>query len=343
MIRKLKIYRAKSLHTSDMNAMRLVKTVLQEHGTLLALALLIIVAICLFPTLAQKKVIFDILSGYSMIGVVAMGMTFVILAGGIDLSVGSIAALSGITAAMLMDRYWVIPAIGAIVMGALLGFINGAVIAKLKAPPFIATLAMMIGARGAILIVSGEKPLPFKEQNDAYLVIGHGATFGIPNLIIVFVTITVLCVIVSKWTKFGRSVYVLGGNEEASRMMGFNADRIKILVYTISGTMSGIAGMMLTSRLSSAQNTAGQGWELTAIGAVVIGGTLLAGGRGKFSGTFYGVLIYAVIEVLLGRFNLMVWYINILTGCLIIGVVIMQSQAAKLDKLDKMDKLTRQA
>lgn len=306
------------------------KNILQNHGTLIALIVLTVTAMCLFPSMAQESVIFDILSGYSMVGVVAMGMTFVILAGGIDLSVGSIAALSGITAALLMDKYWAVPAAAAILVGALLGFINGVIIAKLKAPPFIATLAMMMGARGAILIISGEKPLPFKEQNDPYLVIGHGSTLGIPNVVILFIAITIICIAASKWTKFGRSVYVLGGNEEAAKMMGFNTDRIKILVYTISGTMAGIAGMMLTSRLSSAQNTAGQGWELTAIGAVVIGGTLLAGGRGKFSGTFYGVLIYAVIEVLLGRFNLMVWYINILTGCLIIGVVIMQSQAAKL-------------
>ncbi len=309
------------------------RTILENHGTLIALAFLILIAFILFPSLAQKNVVLDILSGYSMVGVVAMGMTFVILAGGIDLSVGSIAALSGITAALLMDRYWAVPAAAAILVGALLGFVNGLVIAKLKAPPFIATLAMMMGARGAILIISGEKPLPFKAPNDPYLVIGHGSTFGIPNLVILFIGITTLCIIASKWTKFGRSVYVLGGNEEAAKMMGFNTDRIKILIYTISGTMAGIAGMMLTSRLSSAQNTAGQGWELTAIGAVVIGGTLLAGGRGKFSGTFYGVLIYAVIEVLLGRFNLMVWYINILTGCLIIGVVIMQSQTAKLKSL----------
>jgi len=306
------------------------KRILQNHGTLIALVVLIVIAICIFPSLAQKSVVLDILSGYSMVGVVAVGMTFVILSGGIDLSVGSIAALSGITAALLMDQYWAIPAAAAILVGALLGFANGVIIAKLKAPPFIATLAMMMGARGAILIISGEKPLPFKEQNDPYLVIGHGSLLGIPNLVILFIAITALCIFISKWTKFGRSVYVLGGNEEAAKMMGFNTDRIKILVYTISGAMAGIAGMMLTSRLSSAQNTAGQGWELTAIGAVVIGGTLLAGGRGKFSGTFYGVLIYAVIEVLLGRFNLMVWYINILTGCLIIGVVIMQSQTAKL-------------
>jgi len=311
-------------------AIRTFKTLLITQGALFALIILVIVAVSLFPSLARTRVILDILRGYSMIGVVAMGMTFVIISGGIDLSVGSIAALSGITAALLTDKFWLIPALGAIAVGALLGCVNGIVIAKLKAPPFIATLAMMMGARGLILIITGERPLRFKAQNEAYLQISQGNFLGIPNLVWIFAIIVVICIVASKWTRFGRSVYVLGGNEEAAKMMGFSTDRIKISVYTISGLMSGIAGMMLTSWLSSAQNTAGQGWELTAIGAVVIGGTLLAGGRGKFSGTVYGVLIYAVIEVLLGRFSLMVWWINIFTGCLIIGVVILQSQSIKL-------------
>ncbi len=304
----------------------------KKRAALSALLLLILFGIIKFPSLLSFNVAMDIVRGYSMVGIVAVGMTFIILTGGIDLSVGSIAAVAGFSAAVLTDSFWLLPIIVPLVAGAALGLFNGFVVGKLKVPPFVATLAMMMGARGASLIISGEKPLGLKEISDSFTRLGQGNFLGFPILIWLFAVIVFISIIVLNYTKFGREVYAVGGNEEAAKMMGINVVKVKMIVYGISGFCSGLAGLLLTARLSSAQNTAGQGWELTAIASVVLGGTLLTGGRGNCSGTVYGVLIYAVIETLLGRFNVMVWWINIFTALLLLGVVVAQSQSEKFRK-----------
>lgn len=303
----------------------IVKRLAREYTAFLALIVIVAVAVAIFPSLASIDVLLSTVRGYSIVGVVALGMTFVILTGGIDLSVGSIAAVSGFSAAVLTNRAPWIPVVVPVLAGTALGMVNGFCITKLRVPPFIATLAMQMGARGMSLIISGEKPIGLIEISKGFTVIGQGETLEIPNLVWIFGILSALCIFVTKWTRFGRSVYAIGGNEEAARMMGFSPDWVKFLVYTFSGFCSGLAGMMLTSRLSSAQTTAGIGWELTAIAAVVLGGTLLTGGKGRISGTICGIIIYAVVEVLLGRFSLMVWWINIFTGALVFFVIIMQS------------------
>ncbi len=305
---------------------------LRKRAALSALLLLILFGIIKFPSLFSFNVAMDIIRGYSMVGIVAVGMTFIILTGGIDLSVGSIAAVAGFSAAVLTDSFWLLPIVVPLAAGAALGLFNGFVVGKLKVPPFVATLAMMMGARGASLIISGEKPLGLKEISDSFTRLGQGNFLGIPILIWLFAIVVFVSIIVLNYTKFGREVYAVGGNEEAAKMMGINVVKVKMIVYGISGFCSGLAGLLLTARLSSAQNTAGQGWELTAIASVVLGGTLLTGGRGNCSGTVYGVLIYAVIETLLGRFNVMVWWINIFTALLLLGVVVAQSQSEKFRK-----------
>jgi ribose transport system permease protein len=304
------------------------------QSALIALLLIVLASIIIFPSLIHIDVLLTTVKGFSIVGVVSLGMTFVILTGGIDLSVGSIAAVAGFSAALLQTQAGWIPILVPILAGTLMGAANGYSITRLHIPPFIATLAMQMGARGASLIISGERPIGLLKIDESFARIGQGSFIGIPNLVWIFAVASAVCIIVSKYTRFGRSVYAVGGNEEAAKMMGFNPDRVKLLVYTISGFCSGLAGMMLTSRLSSAQTTAGQGWELTAIAAVVLGGTLLTGGKGRFSGTIYGVMIYAVIEVLLGRFSLMVWWINIFTGALVFAVVILQSRA-EMSKLHR--------
>ena len=301
-----------------------------EYTAFLALIIIVIAAVSIFPSLASVDVLISTVRGYSIVGVVALGMTFVILTGGIDLSVGSVAAVSGFSAAVLTNQAPWIPVIVPVLAGAALGAVNGFCITKLRVPPFIATLAMQMGARGISLIISGESPIGLIEISKGFTVIGQGETLAISNLVWIFGVLSIICIFISKWTRFGRSVLAVGGNEEAARMMGFNPDWIKFLVYTFSGFCSGLAGMMLTSRLSSAQTTAGIGWELTAIAAVVLGGTLLTGGKGRISGTICGIIIYAVVEVLLGRFSLMVWWINILTGALVFFVVIMQSPSMNM-------------
>lgn len=299
-------------------------TFASNQSALIALIILVIITVSIFPSLLSLDVLKNTLSGYSMVGIVSMGMTFVILSGGIDLSVGSIAAVAGYTAAFLTNRFVGLTILVPILVGGFLGALNGVVVTKLKVPPFLATLAMQMAARGASLIISGEKPLPLKAPTEAFLHFGQGEFLGLSNYIWIFMLVAVICIVVSRWTRFGRKVYAVGSNEEAAKMLGFNVNMIKIFVYTISGVCAGLSGLMLTAHLFSAQNTAGQGWELTAITAVVIGGTHLTGGKGKFSGTIYGVYIYAVIEILLGRFNMMVWWINIVTGVLLLAVISMQ-------------------
>lgn len=296
-----------------------------DHTALLALIIIVILSIAIFPSLASIDVLLSTVRGYSIVGVVALGMTFVILTGGIDLSVGSIAAVSGFSAAVLTNHSPWVPVVVPVLAGTALGAVNGFTITKMRVPPFIATLAMQMGARGMSLIISGEKPIGLIEISKGFTVIGQGETLGIPNLVWIFGVLSLICIFIAARTQTGRSIYAVGGNEEAARMMGFYPDRIKFLVYTFSGFCAGLAGMMLTSRLSSAQTTAGIGWELTAIASVVLGGTLLTGGKGRIGGTICGVIIYAVVEVLLGRFNLMVWWINIFTGALVFLVIIIQS------------------
>ena len=300
------------------------KHLVRAHGALLALAALCIIAVAIFPSLASVKIVMDLLQGYSMVGLAALGMTFVVLTGGIDLSVGAVAAVCGFVAALLEDQFWLLPILAPVAAGAAMGAVNGLVITKLKAPPFIATLAMMSGAGGLALIINNEKPVVLQNTDTVLYSVGHNSTLGVPDQVWIFAVIAAVCIIISKYTRFGRSLFAVGGNEEAARMMGFNPGRVKFLAYTISGTLSGVAGMMLCSRLAVAQPAAGGTWMLMALAAVVIGGTMLAGGRGSFSGTVYGILIYAVIELLLGRFSLMVWWINILTGVLLLCVVISQ-------------------
>lgn len=314
----------------------------RKRSALSALILLVIFGIIRFPSLLSFPVAMDVIRGYSMVGIVAIGMTFIILTGGIDLSVGSIAAVAGFSAAVLTDAFPLIPILVPLAAGTALGLINGFIVGKLKVPPFVATLAMMMGARGLSLIISKEKPLGLKEISDSFAFLGQGSILQIPLLIWIFAAIVICAAIVLNHTRFGREVYAVGGNTEAARMMGINVQKIQITVYAISGFCAGLAGLLLTARLSSAQNTAGQGWELTAIASVVLGGTLLTGGRGKVSGTVYGVLIYAVIETLLGRFNVMVWWINIFTALLLLGVVVAQSQSERIRKkrigIDNIDK-----
>ena len=307
----------------------MLKKFVTDQTAFVALIGIVIVSFIIFPSLMNLDVLLTMIMGYSIVGVVALGQNFVILTGGIDLSVGSIAAVAGFSAALFQTLPGWAPIFLPILFGTALGAVNGLMITKLRIPPFIATLAMMMAGGGISLIISGEKPIGLVKISESFSLISQGRLAGISNLVLIFAVASVICIIVSKYTRFGRSVYAVGGNEEAARMMGFHPDRVKFWVYTISGFCSGLAGMMLTSRLSSAQTTAGQGWELMTIAAVVLGGTLLSGGKGKFTGTICGVLIYAIIELLLGRFSLMSWWINIFTGTLVFIVVILQSNSEK--------------
>ncbi|MGX4599592.1 ribose ABC transporter permease [Faecalimicrobium sp. JNUCC 81] len=303
------------------------KEILVKYKSLIGLVLLIAVVSILSPSFLSSKNIFNILRQTSVNAIIAAGMTFVILTGGIDLSVGSILAISGAVCASLLasGQSIVVGIIAAILVGAFVGFLNGFVIAKGKLQPFIATLATMTILRGLTLVFTDGKPITLGSNDLAIKFgnIGGGMIFGIPTPAIIMLVVFVVCAYVLKSTKMGRYTYALGSNEEATKLSGLNTDKIKICVYTISGILASIAGIIITSRLYSAQPTAGTGYELDAIAAVVLGGTKLAGGKGKISGTIIGALIIGVLSNALNILDVSSYYQMMVKGIVILIAVLL--------------------
>jgi ribose transport system permease protein len=238
----------------------------------------------------------------SIIAIVAIGMTFTILTAGIDLSVGSVMALSGAIAAGLNVRQELDPfvAIGiALLIGMLIGAINGLMIVRGGIPPFVATLAMLAIARGLTLVYTQGRPIAGLDERFIYL--GTGQIMGIPVPVFIMVVVAIIAHIVTRYTPFGLHVYATGGNEEPTRLAGVSPDRIKLAVYIISGFTAALGGVLLAARLWSAQPNAAVGWELDAIAAPVIGGTSLFGGVGTIGGTVVGAFIIGVLSNGLNR------------------------------------------
>jgi ribose transport system permease protein len=261
----------------------------------------------------------------SINAVIAFGMTLSILLGGIDLSVGSILAVSSVLAAMTMTggHNGVLAAAVAIAAGAVMGSLNGVVIAKGNVAPFIATLGMMTLLRGVALVFANGSPISgFSSEFFALLGGGYvGRLIPVP-VVLMLAMFAVFWFMLSR-TVFGRHVYATGGNPEAARLSGVNTDRVQILVYTISGAMAALAGVILTSRLDSAQPTAGAGYELDAITAVVLGGTSLAGGRGWIFGTLVGALLIGVLNNGLNLMGVSAFYQQVVKGSVILLAVLL--------------------
>ncbi|MBU3100249.1 MULTISPECIES: ABC transporter permease [Clostridium] len=263
-------------------------------GVFLAFVFLVVIMSVLSPSFLSSQNIFNILQQIAGIGIISVGMTFVILLGGIDLSVGSIVAFTGLVMALAMKAN--VPVGLAIliglVLGGLIGCLNGVLIAKLKIQPFIATLGTMTIARGlAYTITNGQPVYSFSKSFKGI----SGFIGFVPKPAIVMLIIFALGYYVLTYTKFGRYVYATGGNKVASKLSGINVFKLEILVYTISGICCSIAAILLTSRLDSAVPVAGNGNELDAIAAVAIGGTSMTGGEGRIQGTLIGALIMGVI------------------------------------------------
>ncbi|MCY9664479.1 ABC transporter permease [Paenibacillus alginolyticus] len=274
---------------------------------LLAFASLIMLVI-IFSISSSNFFQFDnivaIMLSTAVIGVLALGSTFVIITSGIDLAVGTVMTFSSVMAGVIITT-WHLPMplgiIGGIATGAICGLISGLLVAKMKIPPFIATLAMMMVTKGLSLVISGTKPIYFNDTT-AFSQISMGSLlnsiipgFEIPNAILVFFGAAVIASIILSKTIIGRYNFALGSNEESTRLSGVNVDYWKIVIYSLTGVFSGIAGIMMASRLNSAQPALGSGYELEAIAAVVIGGTSLSGGKGSILGTVIGALIMSVL------------------------------------------------
>lgn len=301
----------------------------KKHSALIIFILLFIFAAVNYDVFLSRKFITNLLLQNTMIGFLAFGMTFVILTGGIDLSVGSMLAICGVVAARISGENILLVIGVTIALGALIGAVNGFMVVKLKIVPFIATLAMMIGLRGYIHLTTGSKSVPTPDRTEAFKLLAKGEIIpGVPNAILWFLLLLAAGVFILKYTKLGRHIYAVGGNVEAARMMGISVNRVKWTAYIFSGILAAVSGLVMTSRLGSGQYTAGNGWEMYAIASTVIGGTLITGGKGKLGGTFFGVLILGIIRQIFNlQGNLNTWWQNIATGVILLVVVIIQSRA----------------
>ncbi|ADU95708.1 ribose ABC transporter permease [Geobacillus sp. Y412MC52] len=298
----------------------------KKLGPLIGLFLLCIVLSILSNDFLTMDNWLNLLRQVSINALIAFGMTFVILTGGIDLSVGSVLALSSaITAGMMTQGIngFVAILVG-LLAGMVMGALNGVIITKGKVAPFIATLATMTAFRGLTLVYTDGRPITgFASDDILFQMMGRGYFFGIPVPIILMLMVYIALYVVLKKTTFGRHTYAVGGNEEASRLSGLGVDRLKIYVYALTGALSALAGLILTSRLNSAQPTAGTAYELDAIAAVVLGGTSLSGGKGWIFGTLVGALIIGVLNNGLNLLNVSSFYQQVIKGAVILLAVLL--------------------
>lgn len=312
---------------------RSIKNFLIQQKSLLALLVLIAGVSTLSENFFTLNNIFNILQQTSVNAIIAVGMTLVILTSGIDLSVGSVFALTGAVIASIIgfDLSPFIAIFVALILGALLGSTTGIVVAKGKLQAFIATLVMMLILRGVTLVYTQGSPINLGMTDNAGMFewIGFGRLFGIPFPIVLMLMVFLIAGYILKFTRFGRHIYAVGGNESAARLSGINVDRVKIMVYMISGLLCAVAAMIEVARLSSAQPTAGTGYEMDAIAAVVLGGTSMAGGRGKIIGTLIGALILGFLNNGLNLLGVDAYYQMIVKGSVILLAVLIDNKAYK--------------
>jgi ribose/xylose/arabinose/galactoside ABC-type transport system permease subunit/ABC-type sugar transport system substrate-binding protein len=295
---------------------------LQQYSLVLALLALCTILSLSSPAFLTGRNILIVFRQISINAVLAIGVTYVILAGGIDLSLGSVVALAGVLSATFAhpETYPLfVPVLVGLVAGVLVGATNGLIITRCRVAPFIVTLGMMTIARGAALVLSDGRPV--SDLSEAFNFIGGGDFVGIPVPILILAGVFVVSYLVLSKTTFGRYVYAVGGNEEAARASGIRVRRVKMAAYSICGGLAGLAGIIQAARISTGQPNAGVSYELDAIAAVVIGGTSLSGGVGGVGGTVLGALIIGVINNGLDLLNVSSYYQQIVKGLIIIGAV----------------------
>jgi ribose transport system permease protein len=306
---------------------------LLKNKPLIGLIIFGVIVSILNPRFLSTANLLNILRQTSINAIIAAGMTFVILTGGIDLSVGSILAICGaVSASMLaggVNGYIVL--IVTIILGTILGAVSGSFISYGKLQAFITTLVAMTLLRGATLVFTDGKPISmgFGENAELFDTIGGGYLFGVPVPIYIMIAVFAVCNYVLKNTKFGRYVFAVGGNEEATKLSGIDVNKLKVKVYAISGGLAALAGIIITSRLGSAQPTAGTGYELDAIAAVVLGGTSLSGGVGSISGTITGALIIGVLGNALNLLDVSSYYQMMIKALVILAAVLIDRKTHK--------------
>lgn len=310
---------------SQVKLMKNNTSVWQKFGPLFALLLLFAIITVLNPSFLTPLNIMNLLRQISINALIAFGMTFIILTGGIDLSVGSILALSSALMAGMMVSGMdpILAIIVGVLLGTIMGVINGLLITKGKMAPFIATLASMTIFRGLTLVYTEGKPITGLGDSLGFQLLGRGYFLGIPVPAVTMILAFFILWFLLHKTAFGRKTYAIGGNEKASRISGIRVDRVKIMIYGLAGTAAALAGAILTSRLNSAQPTAGQSYEMDAIAAVVLGGTSLSGGKGRMFGTLIGVLIIGTLNNGLNLLGVSSFYQQVVKGIVIIVAVLL--------------------
>ena len=319
---------------SSMKTKKNVGAILGEYGAFIALALLVLVLSVMEPSFRTPSNLMSLLRQASFNGLIAFGMTLVILSDGIDLSVGSTFALSAIVCAeLLMSGMPAFVAIVlALVVGTLLGVISGLLVTKGRLQPFIATLITMTAYRGVAQIITDGKPISQLANNTTsgaflFKAMGKGnvllfETIKIPIPVIILVLAFAAVYFILTKTTFGRRIYATGSNAKCANLVGVNTSNIKIACYALSGFLSALAGLLMISRLDSAQPTLGSGYELDAIAAVALGGTSMSGGRGKITGTIAGVLIIAVLNNGLNIMDVSSYYQAVIKALVILVAVL---------------------
>ena len=297
---------------------------IQDKGVVIALIILVVVLSIASPQFRSFNNFLSLLRQSAINGFIAFGMTCVILTGGIDLSVGSVLALTTAIAAFLIKGGMAVglAIIIALAVGTVFGLVSGVMVTKGRLQPFIATLITMTVFRGCTMIFTGGKPISNLGGSELLKFVGRGYVAMIPFPVILFLLVFAVMWFVLGKTTFGRRVYATGSNAVAAKLAGVNIDKTKLAVYAISGFMSALAGIILLSRLGSAQPTLGSGYELDAIAAVALGGTSMSGGRGRIWGTFVGVLIIAVLSNGLNIVGVSSYYQSVVKGIVILIAVL---------------------
>ncbi|WP_049570103.1 ABC transporter permease [Nonomuraea sp. SBT364] len=311
-----------------------VSRVLQQHGALMVLALLVVVGSVAFDSFATAGNAASVVVSSSFLAIIAIGMTFVIISGGIDLSVGSLFVLGGVLAAYGSRYGPVVALLLPLAVCAVVGLLQGLVIARTGMAPFIVTLAGLLGVRGLMLALSDEGATTYLVEDPAFAALGQGGVLGLTYPVYVTIALALGAMVLLQRTGFGQNVYAIGGNEQAAALMGVPVARTKVRVYVMSALLAGLAGALNAARLSSGVTILGIGLELDVIAAVVIGGTLLTGGAGGITGTVAGVLLLGVIQSLINQVgNLTSAFQQVVSGAFLALVVVAQRLLSKAQRL----------
>ena len=313
-----------------------IASIVQSQGALIALLAVLVFGGLRYDHFMGAQNVADVLSNSSKFALISVGMAFVIMSGGIDLSVGTVAVLSSVLAARYSEHGIAAAVAAGVAVGLVAGLVNGVLIARLRLMPFIATLCTYIAARGLALVVSERQTVSISYEQ-GFDAVGQGSALGLPIPLWIAAAVVLVGAVALRYSRFGRSVLAVGGNEEAARLMGLPVERVKVEVYVLSGALAGLAGVILAAQTSGSP-TEGVGWELIAIASVVVGGTLLTGGQGSVLNTVTGVLLLSVILNLINFENghtggphltLGSHWQTIVRGLFLLAVILLQSHLAR--------------